>query len=95
MGREVAKAITSATSSERIAGIASNMPSSATLDGMAELGDFLRSRRARLQPQDVGLPDHGRRRVPGLRREERMEFPAFVLGRRMDVLAANPRDARP
>jgi transcriptional regulator with XRE-family HTH domain len=128
---------------------------------MAELGEFLRSRRARLQPQDVGLPDHGRRRVPGLRREElaqlagvsvdyyvrleqgrdiqpsdsvldaiatalrlddaerahlftlvrprkrarrrpservrgpvrelveRMEFPAFVLGRRMDVLAAN------
>src|SRR3954447_3494742 len=37
---------------------------------MAELGDFLRTRRARLQPQDVGLPDHGRRRVPGLRREE-------------------------
>ncbi|MFH8798159.1 helix-turn-helix transcriptional regulator [Streptomyces sp. NPDC017936] len=34
------------------------------------LGDFLRSRRARLQPQEVGLPAHGRRRVPGLRREE-------------------------
>ena len=37
---------------------------------MAELGDFLRTRRARLRPQDAGLPDHGRRRVPGLRREE-------------------------
>ena len=37
---------------------------------MAELGDFLRTRRARLQPSDVGLPDYGRRRVPGLRREE-------------------------
>ncbi|GAB1817651.1 helix-turn-helix domain-containing protein [Herbidospora sp. RD11066] len=37
----------------------------------AELGEFLRTRRARLKPQDVGLPDHGRRRrVPGLRREE-------------------------
>src|SRR4051812_50119572 len=36
----------------------------------AELGDFLRSRRARIQPQEVGLPGHGRRRVPGLRREE-------------------------
>lgn len=36
-----------------------------------ELGAFLRSRRARLTPQDVGLPDTGRhRRVPGLRREE-------------------------
>lgn len=40
-------------------------------DQRLELGDFLRSRRARLQPGDVGLPDYGaRRRVPGLRREE-------------------------
>ncbi|WP_369252749.1 helix-turn-helix transcriptional regulator [Streptomyces sp. R41] len=38
------------------------------MDG--ELGDFLRSRRARIQPEEVGLPGHGRRRVPGLRREE-------------------------
>jgi len=37
---------------------------------MADLSDFLRSRRARLRPEDVGLPDYGRRRVPGLRREE-------------------------
>ncbi|MFC8511332.1 helix-turn-helix domain-containing protein [Streptomyces sp. NPDC057411] len=37
----------------------------------SELGEFLRSRRARLRPADVGLPDYGtRRRVPGLRREE-------------------------
>jgi transcriptional regulator with XRE-family HTH domain len=35
-----------------------------------ELGEFLRSRRARLRPVDVGLPDWGVRRVPGLRREE-------------------------
>jgi transcriptional regulator with XRE-family HTH domain len=34
------------------------------------LGDFLRARREALKPQDVGLPEHGRRRVPGLRREE-------------------------
>ncbi|PQE00256.1 transcriptional regulator [Mycobacterium sp. EPG1] len=34
------------------------------------LGSFLRWHRHRLTPQDVGLPDHGRRRVPGLRREE-------------------------
>ncbi|MFC0037378.1 helix-turn-helix transcriptional regulator [Actinomadura rayongensis] len=41
------------------------------LDRRAELGAFLRSRRARLRPDDLGLPDHGgRRRVPGLRREE-------------------------
>ncbi|MBM7440206.1 helix-turn-helix domain-containing protein [Streptomyces sp. HB132] len=42
-----------------------------TLDRRAELSEFLRSRRARLKPEDVGLPDLGRhRRVPGLRREE-------------------------
>jgi transcriptional regulator with XRE-family HTH domain len=35
-----------------------------------DLGDFLRSRRARIQPEEVGLPSYGRRRVPGLRREE-------------------------
>ncbi|GAA1970598.1 helix-turn-helix transcriptional regulator [Kitasatospora viridis] len=34
------------------------------------LGEFLRSRRARIQPEEVGLPAYGRRRVPGLRREE-------------------------
>ncbi|MFF4254460.1 helix-turn-helix transcriptional regulator [Streptomyces sp. NPDC001663] len=38
------------------------------MDG--DLGDFLRSRRARIQPEEVGLPSYGRRRVPGLRREE-------------------------
>ncbi|MEU3333979.1 helix-turn-helix transcriptional regulator [Streptomyces sp. NPDC002144] len=35
-----------------------------------ELGAFLRSRRERLCPQDVGLPTGPRRRTPGLRREE-------------------------
>lgn len=39
--------------------------------GGNELGDFLRARRAALDPHRVGLPDDGRlRRVPGLRREE-------------------------
>jgi transcriptional regulator with XRE-family HTH domain len=41
------------------------------LDRRAELSEFLRTRRARRKPEDVGLPDFGRhRRVPGLRREE-------------------------
>lgn len=41
------------------------------MDLSAELSEFLRSRRARLKPEDVGLPSFGRhRRVPGLRREE-------------------------
>lgn len=35
-----------------------------------EFGDFLRSRRERLKPRSVGLPDGARRRTPGLRREE-------------------------
>jgi len=36
----------------------------------ARLGEFLRTRRARLLPKDFGLPQIGRRRTPGLRREE-------------------------
>ncbi|MEU6375661.1 helix-turn-helix transcriptional regulator [Streptomyces sp. NPDC046909] len=35
-----------------------------------ELAAFLRGRRERLRPQDVGLPSGPRRRTPGLRREE-------------------------
>ncbi|NIH83450.1 helix-turn-helix transcriptional regulator [Amycolatopsis granulosa] len=38
---------------------------------LSELGDFLKSRRAALRPEDVGLTPHpARRRVSGLRREE-------------------------
>jgi len=36
----------------------------------AELSDFLRKRRAGITPEQVGLPAGGRRRTPGLRREE-------------------------
>lgn len=36
----------------------------------AELADFLRRGRARLNPSDVGLAPGARRRTPGLRREE-------------------------
>lgn len=35
-----------------------------------ELSDFLRTRRAKIVPSDVGLADGPRRRTPGLRREE-------------------------
>ena len=34
------------------------------------LGEFLRSRRARVTPEAAGVRTYGRRRVPGLRREE-------------------------
>jgi transcriptional regulator with XRE-family HTH domain len=36
----------------------------------AELGEFLKVRRARLSPGDFGMPQGSRRRTPGLRREE-------------------------
>ncbi|MBB1256049.1 helix-turn-helix domain-containing protein [Streptomyces sp. OF3] len=40
------------------------------MDRRDQLRDFLRGRRARLSPADVGFPAAGRRRTPGLRREE-------------------------
>jgi transcriptional regulator with XRE-family HTH domain len=41
------------------------------VDDRTELSEFLKSRRARLRPKDVGLRDYGGvRRVAGLRREE-------------------------
>ncbi|MFI7064517.1 helix-turn-helix transcriptional regulator [Kribbella sp. NPDC050124] len=42
-----------------------------------ELADFLRSRRERIAPDDVGLPAGRRRRTPGLRREEVAQL-AFI-----------------
>lgn len=39
-------------------------------DRRRELGVFLRSRRERVTPAEAGLPVTGRRRTPGLRREE-------------------------
>jgi transcriptional regulator with XRE-family HTH domain len=49
------------------------------LEGMARsgLGAFLRSRRERITPADVGLPAGRRRRTPGLRREEVAQL-AFI-----------------
>ncbi|MEU6041736.1 helix-turn-helix transcriptional regulator [Actinomadura sp. NPDC047616] len=35
-----------------------------------ELREFLRTRRARVRPEEVGIEAGGQRRVPGLRREE-------------------------
>ena len=39
-----------------------------------DLADFLRTRRMRLSPEEVGLIRSGRRRTPGLRREEVAEL---------------------
>jgi transcriptional regulator with XRE-family HTH domain len=40
------------------------------MDMTNDIGEFLTSRRARITPERVGLPTYGKRRVPGLRREE-------------------------
>ncbi|WP_381793121.1 helix-turn-helix domain-containing protein [Streptomyces niveus] len=39
-------------------------------DNRSDIRDFLATRRARITPEQAGLPAGGRRRVPGLRREE-------------------------
>lgn len=45
-------------------------PDQASIIRRKTLGEFLRSARARISPTAVGLPAGGRRRTPGLRREE-------------------------
>lgn len=47
-----------------------DMASNLITENSRDLGEFLRSKRAALQPGHFGLPTFGRRRVPGLRREE-------------------------
>ncbi|GII51974.1 DNA-binding protein [Planotetraspora thailandica] len=54
-----------------VSGLGSGPGHERHLDPRTELSEFLRTRRARLKPADVGLAEYGRRRrVPGLRREE-------------------------
>jgi transcriptional regulator with XRE-family HTH domain len=40
------------------------------MDPASDVTEFLSSRRARITPEQAGLPSYGTRRVPGLRREE-------------------------
>jgi transcriptional regulator with XRE-family HTH domain len=40
------------------------------VDAKTEIREFLTTRRARITPEQAGLPTYGARRVPGLRREE-------------------------
>jgi transcriptional regulator with XRE-family HTH domain len=44
-----------------------------------ELAAFLTAARARLRPADVGVPDTGRRRTPGLRRQEVAQLAAVSV----------------
>src|SRR3954462_14444374 len=41
-----------------------------TVNAAKDIAEFLASRRARITPEQAGLPGYGKRRVPGLRREE-------------------------
>jgi transcriptional regulator with XRE-family HTH domain len=69
-------------------------PGDGRLTGVSDLGEFLRSRRARLRPEEVGLPrGAGRRQTPGLRREEL----AAIAGVSVDyyVRLEQGRDSRP
>ena len=51
--------------------MAGRRPSLVVVDNRTDLREFLASRRANVTPQQAGLPTYGgRRRVPGLRREE-------------------------
>src|SRR5829696_801723 len=44
-----------------------------------ELSAFLRAMRSRVRPEDVGLPEMGRRRTPGLRRQEVAQLAAVSI----------------
>ncbi|WP_329558522.1 helix-turn-helix domain-containing protein [Streptomyces uncialis] len=48
----------------------SRLPAEARRRRSSEIRAFLRSRRSRLTPEEVGMPSGGGRRSPGLRREE-------------------------
>jgi len=41
-----------------------------TVDAATDISEFLATRRARISPEQAGLPSYGQRRVAGLRREE-------------------------
>lgn len=49
------------------------------VDPTQELAAFLRTRRERLDPDDVGLPERRSRRTPGLRREEVAELAGISI----------------
>ncbi|MFG2139653.1 helix-turn-helix domain-containing protein [Streptomyces sp. NPDC048650] len=67
------------------------------MERTSELGEFLRTRRARLSPGDAGAVGHGgRRRVPGLRREELAQLAGISVGyytRLEQGISANASDA--
>ncbi|MCC2031085.1 helix-turn-helix transcriptional regulator [Microbacterium allomyrinae] len=57
------------------------------MEHQTEVSEFLRTRRERLTPEQVGIIGGGRRRVPGLRREE----VAMLAGMSVDYVARMER----
>ena len=57
------------------------------MDNQAEVSEFLRTRRDRITPEQAGIIGGGRRRVPGLRREE----VAMLAGMSIDYYAKMER----
>ncbi|GIH94801.1 transcriptional regulator [Planobispora siamensis] len=64
------KAVEAGAGSRSVETAAGNPPEDRPRARRTELAAFLRSRRERITPADVGLPPGLRRRTPGLRREE-------------------------
>jgi transcriptional regulator with XRE-family HTH domain len=58
------------TRADTTAGTSADSAADAAAAQRRELGVFLRSRRERIRPDEVGFAPGGRRRTPGLRREE-------------------------
>jgi hypothetical protein len=63
------------------------------MSAAADIAEFLITRRARISPEQAGLPSHGQRRVPGLRREEVERAHLLDLARAAGPAA--PRRSRP
>src|SRR6476646_64926 len=70
-GVAAAKGVSAVRGTGRTSQIAAGGRSVEVVDSRAEIRDFLTTRRARITPEQAGLPSYGgHRRVSGLRREE-------------------------
>ena len=68
---------TTSPPSDRATGLPSDARPEKPLNAANDIAEFLTTRRARITPEQAGLPSYGQRRVPGLRRRG-----SRVVGRR-------------
>lgn len=73
-------------------------PYAGGMDQRDQAADFLRTRRDRVTPEQAGLLGSGRRRVPGLRREEvamlaNISVDYYAKIERGDLRGVSPRGA--